>query len=150
MLRQLESQVQSFLRDCRRDGVGGEAELKEFVGCSLAAYDRFGHVKPLDADVGVPAKAAQVDTVRVLLRHNPELAQVAADPATILLRDDEMPDQLPRPFIRVGADYDIVVARLVRAGLQEMVAKRLVAQFRGKPILVVLSPSVSRGSTRHA
>jgi len=135
MLRQLETQVQSFLRDCRLNGVGGEAELKEFVGCSLAAYDRFGHVKPLDADVGVPTRAAQVDTVGVLLRHNPGLAQVAADPATILLRDDEMPDQLPRPFIRVAADYDIVVGRLIKAGLQEMVAKRLVAQFRGKPII---------------
>jgi len=137
MLCRVEGDVQAFLREAftlKVEAVGGEASLKEFVHLTLASYDRFGYIMPLDARAGVPDSAARVDTESVLRRHYPHLADCAHDPSQVLFDSTGMPASLPRPFIRVGKDYDLLVSRFLSVGLQEMRSKKRVVHFSGKPV----------------
>ena len=82
----LNKEIGLFLREARKVDLGGEEELKTFVGAHLSDYDSCAHVLPLDVRAGVPSLAATC---------NPQLVVPAGTAVSNLLRD-------PGPYMLKG------------------------------------------------
>ena len=114
----LGREIGLFLREARKVDLGGEEELKSFVGGHLSDYDACAHVLPLDDRAGVPSSAASCNP-QLVVPAGTAVNNLLRDPGPYLLKDAELPAVLKRPYIRVGRSYGALVDKLVKCKLQK-------------------------------
>ena len=100
----------------------------------LDFYGAGGPTLPLSNRGGVPAVAGNVDLHEVLAEHFPHEARCVNEPRAILLPPRLRPEKLPRPYVKLAADYPSFVARCVDAGLMDVVPQSQVWKHRGAPL----------------
>ena len=64
----------------------------------------------------MPSQPGRVDTVKQLAKFDKVLAGIAKNPGAALKEDFD--ESLPRPFVKIGSSYDVVVAKHVKVKLQ--------------------------------
>jgi len=137
-----QARVQTRIRDsCSaffRSGV--QAPTREAIDEDLGETYGYGGSQshatlPLGERCRIPTVAAQVDLAGLLDRRFPHLAQQVREPRALLLPASRRPQQLPRPFIRVGPGYGSLVAAACRSGLQVPGVQRRVWKHRGKTLI---------------
>ena len=69
-------------------------------------YDAFAYVLPLARRSGPPSRAGHVDAVGIIKQHDASLGDLLSDPNKLLLPESERPAKPPKPYEKLGPDYD--------------------------------------------
>lgn len=150
MMHHLECQVMEFLRRVDNVGTSGEEIIRETMRQPAGQYAATHVARPVSRRVALPALAATVNTASVLEEFYPAMARQLADLGELLLPQDAWPQVLPRPFVRIMADYGELMRDGVEHGQFIFLPRRSLMVFQGLPIYagVIEVPKAGRDEGR--
>ena len=147
-LGSLHERAQTFLAETPREVLGGELRIRNFLRLVGSDYEANAEVLPLGVRAGVPARAAQVDTLQVLSEDYPSLALKCRDPSALLREPLTFEEQPGPPFAHLHSSYPELIKKGVAADLFGLRQREEIPVVEGKRVYVLRRLQCPQGRPR--